>query len=67
MLRLFGPFPVYRCFVPDGGTMYRSMIWVLSGVVGVAWAMLYGTGLIASRMVGVECYILFPFLNLISI
>ena len=53
-------------FVPDGGTIYGSVIWVLSGVVGVARAMLlHGTGIIASRMVGVGCCILFPFLNLI--
>ena len=63
---LFGLFPVYRCFVPVGGTMYRSVIWVLSGVVGVAVAMLlYGAGLIASRVVVVGCCILFPFLNLL--
>ena len=57
---------MYRCFVPVGGKMYGSKVWILSEVVEVAWAMLlYGTGLIASRMVGVGCYILFPFLNLI--
>ena len=41
--------------------MYGSKVWILSGVVGVAWAMLlYETGLIASnRMVGVGCCILF--------
>ena len=49
--------------MPLGGTIYESMIWILSGVVGVVWAMLlYETGLIASnRMVGVG-YCIFFFL-----
>ena len=60
MGRLFDLFPLYGLFIPDGGTIHGNMIWILSGVIGVAWAMLlYGTGLIASRMVGVGCCILF--------
>ena len=53
--------------IPLGGTIYESKIWILSGVVGVVWAMLlYETGLIASnRMVGVGCCILLLLLNLI--